>query len=161
MWHFHLRVWGALAVVAGAWSLCVTTAAAQAPGVHVDPGSPAAKEYSLLLPQARGGGRSGSGGSTGGEPLFGAGLRPAPSDSARPRHGASPGGSPPAGSHGATTRVSPPALPAQVVQATRNVPAHDGTSAVAALIGGGVAVLVLSVLGGTVFRRSRRSTPPV
>ncbi|MDQ6778682.1 MAG: hypothetical protein M3071_21210, partial [Actinomycetota bacterium] len=42
------------------------------PGVHIDPGSPVAKEYAIPLASARGGGGSGSG------QLFGGGITRAP-----------------------------------------------------------------------------------
>jgi hypothetical protein len=60
------------------------TATAAEPGVHVDPGSPAGKEYAIPLAQARndaappgGGGHAGGGGGStaaGGFPLFGVGV---------------------------------------------------------------------------------------
>ena len=48
-------------------------ARASDPGVHLDPGSPAGKEYAIPLEQARGSSGSGPGGAA----LFGAGIRPA------------------------------------------------------------------------------------
>ena len=60
------------------------SAGALEPGVHVDPGSPAAKEYALPLNQARQTGQpsANAAGSSGSEPssgeasLFGAGIKP-------------------------------------------------------------------------------------
>src|SRR5690349_20643591 len=69
------RIMGALAVLASSSLLLVAPATALEPGVHVDPGSPAAHEYALPLGQARQtGGGSSNGGENGG--LFGAGIKP-------------------------------------------------------------------------------------
>src|SRR3954469_3314415 len=71
----------ALAVVLG--GATPTAAAAAEPGVHVDPGSPAGKEYALPLDQAKrdagaGTGQAGRpGGSSGRSALFGEGIKPA------------------------------------------------------------------------------------
>jgi hypothetical protein len=55
-----------------------TPAAATPPGVHVDPNSPAGKEYAIPLAAARdlGGGSGGSNGPAASRPLFGAGIMP-------------------------------------------------------------------------------------
>jgi hypothetical protein len=55
------------------------TAPTAAPGVHIDPGSPVAKEYAIPLAQARGGGNSSG---SGGGQLFGSGITRAPSATA-------------------------------------------------------------------------------
>jgi hypothetical protein len=66
----------ALVLLATSW-LTVTplTASALEPGVHIDPGSPAAKEYALPLNQAR---RTGAEATSAGssETPFGAGIKP-------------------------------------------------------------------------------------
>src|SRR5438445_13113075 len=68
---------GALVVLAaGSSSASARAAADLEPGVHVDPGSPAAKQYALPLGQAR---RTGAAASTRGgysAALFGAGIKP-------------------------------------------------------------------------------------
>ena len=58
---------------ADAWAAAPTVA----PGVHIDPGSPVAKEYAIPLSQARGSNSSGSG------QLFGKGITRAPSTAER------------------------------------------------------------------------------
>src|SRR5438094_2200614 len=84
-----------------------TASAKDEPGVHVDPGSPSGKEYAIPLEGVRrdtsGGSTTGgsSGGSSGGSakaPLFGEGISPAGSHSAR---GGGTGG---AGNPGQKTR---------------------------------------------------------
>ena len=81
-------------------------ATAQDDGVHVDPNSPAGKEYALPLDQARRdtsgtGGANSAGGTPGGAPLFGAGISkgsggsPAGEGDAPARGSATEGGSPP------------------------------------------------------------------
>ncbi|HEY4427083.1 MAG TPA: hypothetical protein VGN08_02660 [Solirubrobacteraceae bacterium] len=160
-----------LAVIA----LCCDAASAQAasglePGVHVDPGSPAAKEYSLPLNQARGTGsapnatsspQANSEGS-----LFGAGIKPpgsgGPSSGSR---AAANGGGATAGSHGAGSSAgaksgssSQPGLPQAVLRAARDQGSSGTDGSTLALLGGAVAILVLGGFGGTVLRHSRRAT---
>ena len=139
------------------------------PGVHVDPGSPAGKEYALPLSQARQTGGQGNGANAEGT-LFGAGVKP-------------PGGGPAAGAPGAARQgsigsgaaahaaseaaalaaSSGPASPANALSAitlrdARLQPGGGGSSSLA-LIGGGIAVLVFGAFGGTVLRRTRRPGP--
>jgi len=75
------RVHASVMLLAAGLLLAVASSTALAkqsppPGVHLDPGSPAAKEYAIPLAQARAGG--GSGGSGSGQ-LFGHGITRAPS----------------------------------------------------------------------------------
>jgi hypothetical protein len=137
------------------------------PGVTIDEGSPAAKEYALALTQARHTGSSGTRASSSEAP-FGAGIRP-PSTPSTPgasaaapargkgssRGGAGTGGKSAAnGSEGPSSTAS---LPASILRSD-----HAGTSSgdgsLLALLGGGVAILVLGGLGGVVLRHNRR--PP-
>src|ERR1700730_5707586 len=72
-----LSISGSLTVLA----IICSTALAQAnaglePGVHVDPGSPAAKEYALPLNQARQTGSEPSSHTSSEGTLFGAGIKP-------------------------------------------------------------------------------------
>ena len=130
-----------------------------APGVHPDPGSPAAKEYAIPLTQASQVGDQSSSGSSSSVPAFGAGINP-PGSGGSPRSGlgsrdskAHRGGT----SSGAGTPNTPsaqPTLPSAVVQAS-----SGSGGSILALLGGGVAVLALGGLGGAVLWRSRRSTP--
>jgi hypothetical protein len=164
----------ALGSVLGVATMGVAAAGALEPGVHVDPGSPAAKEYALPLSQARqtGAGPASSPGAS--EPSFGAGIKP-------PRSGG-PGGP---GTHGSagtagggrrTSAGSPtrrrtsasssdhaaaatPPLPPAVRRAVAAADSSGGGGSLPALIGGGVAILVLGGFGGTVLRHSRRPTP--
>jgi hypothetical protein len=157
----------ALAAVAVSWPMLLAqSAAALEPGVHVDPGSPAAKEYALPISQAR---RAGEGGSEGAhEQLFGAGIKPPSSGSPR-------GGSPPGrtGAHrgvpkraGTSSRsadggtsgaigTQPPALVRRVADGRSS---SGGGSSLLVLLGGGVLVLVLGAFAGVVLRHSRRPT---
>jgi hypothetical protein len=143
-------------------ALAPHAAAALEPGVHVDPGSPAAKEYALPLNQARstGAGSTASGAS---EPAFGAGIKPPGSGGAggsgsRPHDGRSPGrGASESRSRDAIGTA--PALPAAVQRAVNAQDSSGGAGSLPALIGGGVAILVLGGFGGTVLRHSRRPTP--
>lgn len=138
------------------------------PGVHGDPGSPAAKQYALPLNQARQTGSSRDG-------LFGAGIKRSPPRATAPASTTSPDGSqrkePELGA-GARTGTSAregqrlrgrtvdsrveaygATLPAAVQSASRAGATSSGS--LLALIGGGVAVLVLGVLGGTVLKGRR------
>jgi hypothetical protein len=150
-----------LLVLAMSWS----TAAAQAgaglePGVHIDPGSPAAKEYVLPLNQARqiGGGTPSSRSPSGA--LFGAGITPpgaggsshlgAGSGNARPKSPATahgPGGAIPAGTQST--------LPAGLLRDSSSQAGPTGSGdSILALLAGGVAILAIGGLGGMVLRRS-------
>ncbi|MCW3067843.1 MAG: hypothetical protein JWL67_468 [Solirubrobacterales bacterium] len=167
-----LRVGAALAVVALAWSaMTVPAAFALEPGVHVDPGSPAAKEYSLPLTQARQTGSTSSPqqGSEGN--LFGAGIKPpgtggghgsgkgATHSPATPGGSvASPGAASAAGSGagGGAGAGAPPPSPQAVLRAAREQGSSGGGGSTIALIGGAVAILVLGAFGGTILRHSRR-----
>lgn len=131
------------------------------PGVHVDPGSPAAKEYALPLNQARqiggGAGQAKAGSST----LFGAGIKPpgsggakkAEADSGEAQRGARTGAS------GAISRDPAAPVPAVVLRAARSQSSSSGDRSILALLGGGVAIIVVGALGGTLMRRGRRSLP--
>ncbi|MGH2910839.1 MAG: hypothetical protein ACRDJ3_00015 [Solirubrobacteraceae bacterium] len=130
------------------------------PGVHVDPGSPAAKEYALPLNQARqtGQGSAARGGSSGG--LFGAGISPASSRAGSSRVVGHEDGSGPVGDAGVRGRRTPtPFTPPATAPRT---PARQGSSrgnagSSVALLGGGVLVLVLGAFLGVVLR-GRRTT---
>ena len=143
------------------------------PGVHADPGSPAEKQYVLPLNQARGtGGETSSHSSS--PRLFGAGIKP-------PGRGGSTGGGPPSGTQagsgaahgkgndrhrngaggvrasGAPAGATAP-LPDAVLRASHSQ-GSSGNGSLFALIGGGLAILVVGAFGGTVLRHSRRPTP--
>src|SRR6476661_5547680 len=129
-------------------------AAGLEPGVHIDPGSPAAKEYALPLNQAR---QTGAGSTSGGssETPFGAGIKPPGSGGAggsgsAPHDGRSPARSPSRSSgqgasesrsHGAAGTA--PTLPPAVQRAVESQNSSGGGGSLPALIGGGVAILVL------------------
>lgn len=127
------------------------------PGVHIDPRSPAAKEYALPLAQARQIG-AGGGASENEGPLFGAGITPSgpsgPTGSRTlPRSGSD------SHANGETGGVSGPERSAGAPRrASLASPGSGGDGSLLALIGGGVAIIVLGGFGGTVLRHSRR--PP-
>ena len=149
-----------------------SAAASAEEGVHVNPGSPAAHEYALALTQAR---HTGSGSasrsatrSERSETPFGDGIKP-PASGGSSKSGAGSAG---AGSkahhragHGTPSPGAPATpsgveagVPAAVLRAERSR-ASDGDGSTLALIGGGVAILVLGGFGGTVLRHNRRPTP--
>ncbi|MGH2905083.1 MAG: hypothetical protein ACRDK7_16085 [Solirubrobacteraceae bacterium] len=128
------------------------------PGVHVDPGSPAAKQYALPLEQARQTGSPGKGSSA--AAAFGAGIHP-------PGSGGGSAGRRSASGDSVHTlaRVSPGAsssgtsnLPAAVLSSASGKASTGGDGSILALIGGGVAILVLGGFGGIVMRRNQRPT---
>jgi hypothetical protein len=130
------------------------TASAAEPGVHVDPGSPAGKEYAIPLDQARhdaglppGGGNTGGGGGSpgsGGSQLFGAGVVSRASSGSGVRAGG--------GSSGNAVKHAPashaPALPA----AASTGAGSDTSQAVLIAI----AVLAAGCLSGLAVRRLGR-----
>jgi len=144
---------------------CLTVSAQAAtglePGVHVDPASPAAKEYALPINQARQTGAAPGQTSSGSTALFGAGIKPPGS-----------GGSGQGGSRGdltargerhasGTVSSSPGApFPAIVRQASRAQSASSGNRSMLTLLGGGVAILILGAFGGTIMRRNHRPSGP-
>jgi hypothetical protein len=168
-------------LAAGSSGALAQGAAGLEPGVHVDPGSPAAKEYALPLSQGRqtGGGATSSAGP---ETPFGAGIKPPRSGGPGSRSGGA-GGSSRSGGAGGSSRsrgagagtpgnqpvgrarpgsqgvqASSVLLPPAVRQA-EDTSSSGGTGSLAVLIGGGVAILVIGGFGGTVLRHSRRPTP--
>jgi hypothetical protein len=130
------------------------------PGVHVDPGSPAAKEYALPLNQARKTGTS-TAGSAAAAP-FGAGIHSGRGSGGSPSvGGASPkgairDGARPAGNSVASGSPGKSTVPAVVLRASAQRSSSGGEGSVLALLGGGIAVLVLGGFGGVVMRRSHR-----
>jgi cobalamin biosynthesis Mg chelatase CobN len=179
------RVSATLAVVAVTWlAACAQAVYALEAGVHVDPGSPAAKEYALPLNQARETGSTSSpqhssestsspqqssestssSQQSSESTLFGAGIKPPGSNGGG--HGAGRGGAPSRPSPHATasspgsgggSRSSPP-ITQTVLRAAREPSSPSSQGSTLALIGGAVAILVLGVFGGTVLRHSRRPT---
>jgi hypothetical protein len=166
--HVSMVVAAVVLATSGA-TIAPQAAAGLEPGVHVDPGSPAAKEYALPLNQARqteGGSSSGSS-----ETSFGAGIKPPGSGGAggsgsASHDGGSPGRSPsrssgrgPSESRSHGVVGTAPSLPPAVQRAVESPDSSGGGGSLPALIGGGVAILVLGAFGGTVLRHSRRPTP--
>jgi hypothetical protein len=130
------------------------------PGVHIDPGSPAAKQYQIPINSARSetAGKSKSNSSS--PPLFGQGVTPSGGSGSG---GASGSGS---GGHSATHRNHPRATakghraktstPTPVSGTPASAPSTSGSSgnsAWLALAAGGVLVLLLGGGGGLVLRR--------
>jgi hypothetical protein len=151
------------AIAASAPTSAFAAAPALQPGVHVDPGSPAAKEYSIPLQQARGqspsgpaagsGGAQSGGGTAGG--LFGSGIKP--KTTARVTSAAS--------NPDATHRRHRTSLPSSTsslagtgaVAVTRAAADTSGSaSGVDWMLGAGVLILALGALGGAAVARFRR-----
>jgi hypothetical protein len=162
-----VSVVGVLAVLAVSLPLAPAQAAAGLePGVHIDPGSPAAKQYALPLNQARqtGADPSGHAGSSASAP-FGAGIHPPGSggsshpgssanrNHAQARHTTSRASS--AEAPGTGVAISPITLR----EASSNA-SPGGDRSLLVLLGGAVAILILGAFGGTLMRRNHRSLPP-
>ncbi len=158
-----LRVYiaGALATLALSCLALSAPALGLEPGVHVDPGSPAAKQYSLPLNQARqtGAGPAGHEGSSANVP-FGAGIKP-PGTGGSSHSGTGAGQA--VGRSGASrpnainTAGRQSTLPPAVLRASSSQAGGDDSTL--ALLGGAVAILILGAFGGTLLRRSNRSLP--
>src|ERR1039457_1717511 len=130
-----------------------------APGVHADPGSPAAKEYAIPLAQASQVGDQSSSSGSSSVAAFGAGIKP-PGSGGSPGSGSGSGhtkahrGGASSGSGSPNAPSPQTTLPAAVVQAS-----SGGGGSILALRGGGAAILALGGFGGAVLWRPRRSTP--
>lgn len=148
------------------------------PGVHVDPGSPAGKEYQIPVVGARTEAAGGTQGQGGSPPLFGVGVTPsgasatsatsATSGAGQPASAAS---GPPSGSSSATRTAGARPHPRTHTLASSSPSANDPLSAVAsrapgtsgspaaggsgwiALVAGGLLVLVLGGGGGLLLRQ--------
>jgi len=139
------------------------------PGVHVDPGSPAGKEYQIPITAARGQVAGGSSSNSANPPLFGVGVTPPPSGpsssgvAAHARHSAGAGS---LGSRhtGGRSRSSPSNAPVSGAGSEASdrlssaAPAGSSSSAPGgsgwiALVAGGLLVLVLGGGGGLAIRQ--------
>lgn len=137
------------------------------PGVHRDPGSPAAHEYALPLQQARGQAAPSSGSASGAPPAFGVGIVPGrraggPTSGSGPGQGAQ-SHSPRSFSRRSEARGSVHAnargrTSAAVIPPQSTAGSGDGSAL--ALLGGGAGVLALAGLGGVLMRRHGSSHPP-
>jgi hypothetical protein len=147
------------ALAAGCMGGQATAFAAVEPGVHIDPGSPATKEYALPLEQAR---KTAAPGSSAQTTLFGAGIKPpgGSSGGGRPRGSSGGAGSSRSGAGAASLRSGAGAAsqldPALTSAALRAASRSGDDGSTLALLGGGVAVLILGGFGGTVLRHNRR-----
>jgi hypothetical protein len=151
-------------------------------GVHVDPGSPTAKEYSIPLANARGGGGgANSGGSKGGgkggssgPQLFGSGITkaPAPANGTTPSASSTPSKPVTVSRHRhhhrgaqATASNSAPAIVASQTQrlapaANRVLGGSGGGSGLIWMFAAGAIVLLIGAFAGARFtQRSRRTAP--
>jgi len=161
----RVSVPGALAAFAlSCLAVPVPVALGLEPGVHADPGSPAAKQYALPLNQARqtGAGPTGHEGSSAGAP-FGAGIKP-PGAGGSSHSGAGAGQAVGRGSAsgpgGANSAGRQSTLPSAVLRAASSqTGSAGGDGSILALLAGGVAILVLGGFGGTLMRRNQRSVP--
>jgi hypothetical protein len=156
----RVSVTGALAAFAVSCLAVPVPALGLEPGVHADPGSPAAKEYALPLNQARrtGGPPTNNEGSSTGAP-FGAGIKPpgsGRSGGARSSVGNNPHGARRGASGAVSSDVGTP-VPAIVLRAASSR-ASGGDGSLLTLLGGAVVVLILGAFGGTIMRRNHRSS---
>ncbi len=163
-----VSVTGALAAFAVSLSISTQAATGLEPGVHVDPGTPAAKQYALPLSQAREMGRGGAGAGASSS-LFGAGI-----GSARSHHAAvaaKDAGSNARGGAGSDAREEPhrrsresspssQSTLASLDASHLDIATHEGSGdgSLLALLGGAIAVLLLGGSGGVAIRRVRRSS---
>jgi len=125
-------------------------------GVHVDPGSPAGKQYGFPVNSARGetsgAGKSGSAASSGGAsaspPLFGAGV------TAPGTHASTTGTptSPTTTTHAGSTQTKP-SKPVSASLASHVVPSNAGSDAWIPLVAGGLLVLALGTGAGLALKR--------
>jgi hypothetical protein len=149
---------GILAAIALICAASTQAATGLEPGVHTDPGSPAAKEYALPLNQARQTGGAPGHASTGSAALFGAGIKPPGSGGSG--QGRSGVGNAPRGvrhdASGAAASNPETPVPAVVLREARAQPSAKDSGSILALLGGGVAILILGAFGGTIMRRSQR-----
>ncbi len=160
-----LRVYtvGALAAFALSCLAFPVPALGLEPGVHADPGSPAAKQYALPLNQARqtGAGPTGHEGSSANVP-FGTGIKP-PGAGGSSHSGTGAGQTVGGGASGpnATNADGRQAtLPSAVLRASSSqASSTGGDGSTLALLGGAVAILILGGFGGALMRRSHRSVP--
>ena len=150
-------------VVLGAVALGAGVASAQDRGVHVDPDSPAGKEYALPLDSARqdaSGGPSGTAATGNGAPLFGAGISKAADRGGGDRSGSGGGqgdGSSSADRDGDNAAVSG-ADATQVARAVADTGGGLSAGVVTLLIAMGV--LFVGILIGLSVRVLRRSNSP-
>lgn len=156
----HLRPFAPmLAAALAAVLACPGSAPAQTPGVHVDPGSPAQKEYAIPLDQARGnaatpGGKTAASANRGAPALFGVGITPA---SRRGRTAASTG----AGAHRVGGQSEAGGSASALAAGAPSAGSHDSADAGGALsspLGLGLGVLMLGLGLGFLFRLATRAT---
>jgi hypothetical protein len=144
-------------------AVCAQVAVSLEPGVHADPGSPAAKQYALPLNQARqtGGGDTGNAAASESTAPFGAGIKPSgPGGSGRGRSsGGNTSDTARRGASGTGSYASRTPVPASVLRAARSQTSSSDGGSILTLLGGGVAVLLIGAFGGTLVRRGRRSIP--
>jgi hypothetical protein len=161
-------------VVLGLSSPQPAAAASLPPGVHVDPNSPAAKEYAIPLGQARAGNSSGGAGS---QKPFGSGITSVGTASSSPPGTAAASSATTSGSPRVTPRrtrarrstgaAAIPLFAARPISLAKIPPPsrllgsdHGGTPGVIWMLGVAALVLALGGLGGgALARRSRGANP--
>jgi hypothetical protein len=126
-------------------------------GVHVDPGSPAGKQYSIPIPSARGEASGQSAGSGSGDPpSFGAGVTPSAAGTAASTKGHGSRSSA-LSSRSVRTRPRHHGSSAALTTASSTHPAtaadRVGGNSWLPLVGGGALVLLLGCGGGLALRR--------
>jgi hypothetical protein len=170
----HKTIWGWMLrlLVACLLMVAAPSGALAAGDVHVDPNSPAGKEYSIPLGNARGtgtgsGGSGGSGGSSGSQ-LFGVGISNTtpPGSSGGSGHPGGGGGHGTPGSSGSSagnqsagSGPSAPVSAAQLEAAKKALGDSGGVPWVVWLLGSALLLLLAVGLGGVaVTKTNRRAT---
>lgn len=161
----------ALALAVAAWVACSPAVALSAvkppPGLHVDPGSPAGKQYQIPIPSARHE-AAGSKSSSTNPPLFGVGIHPStskgsssrvPAQGGASRSSATGAGQRARGAHhrrAAAAGSASPGGPRSTAGSPLSASSTDqaaGSNGWLPLLAGGALVLVLGGGGGLALRR--------
>jgi hypothetical protein len=143
-------------VVAAALAGPGVAAAAPANGVHIDPGSPAGKQYAIPLGQARAGGAQGNAAAVGSSQLFGAGITsantgPTSRDTAPVEARSAQRASRPR--HAPSSAAAHKRAPVAIIPVSKLVSASGNSSGVWWMLAGGLLVLALGGLGGALLAR--------
>lgn len=149
----------ALVIAVFAWMAPPAVASGPTSGVHVDPGSPAGKQYVLPIASARGE-TSGEHNVPSSPPLFGAGVTPAASTASSSNRGAKSG----ARQDSRTRRTVPAASASTRTARSKRAASPSGSRTIAAsaqadgnswlpLLGGGAMVLLIGGGSGLALRR--------
>jgi hypothetical protein len=148
----------ALALLAATPGTAVAGTTKLQPGVHIDPGSPAAKQYQIPINSARSEAAGKSNSNSSNPPLFGQGVTPSGGSGAGGASAGSGSGGHAAAQHGRAAarqhgvKESTPNTASGIPASAPSTSGSSGSSAWLAL-GGGVLVLLLGGGGGLALRR--------